>query len=234
MDRNTVVLITGSTGHLGRVVAQHFAEQDLTLALAYRSQEKMDDLLGQIAQPPALTVQCDLTEEDQVADMMKQVNTRLGGPDVLLNIAGGWAGGKTVDATSIDTWQKMIAINLTSTFVCCKHVLPYMLQAGYGRIVNVSSKQAEILSSGNGAYAVSKAGVDALTGVIANEVKGTGVSVVSVRPSIIDTDLTRKYMPEADFDKWVKPSEIAQVMLLLATDAGGEMNGAIIPLYGDL
>ncbi|MFO7946159.1 MAG: SDR family oxidoreductase [Armatimonadota bacterium] len=229
-----VVVITGATGNLGSVVTKKFAEAGHTLALAYHSQEKMDALSEKIPGADPLAVQCDVTNEQQVEAFMQQVHQELGGPDVLLNIAGGWAGGKSVAETPLDTWEQMMNLNLKSTFLCCKHALTYMLQQDWGRIVNVSSKLAGDLPEQTSAYAVSKAGVDALTGCIAGEVKETGVSVVSVRPSIIDTSLNRKYMKNADYSKWIPPAEIADVMLLLATDIGGEMNGAIIPLYGEL
>ncbi|MFP3904689.1 MAG: SDR family NAD(P)-dependent oxidoreductase [Armatimonadota bacterium] len=229
-----VVVITGATGNLGSVVTQRFAEAGHTLALAYHSQEKMDALSGKIPGVEPLTMQCDVTDEQQVEAFIKQVHEELGGPDVLLNIAGGWAGGKSVAQTPLDTWEHMMDLNLKSAFLCCKYVLTYMLQQDWGRIVNVSSKLAGDLPEKTGAYAVSKAGVDALTGCIGEEVKGTGVSVVSVRPGIIDTSFNRKYMKNADYSKWIAPAKIADVMVLLATDIGGEMNGAIIPLYGDL
>jgi NAD(P)-dependent dehydrogenase (short-subunit alcohol dehydrogenase family) len=107
-----------------------------------------------------------------------------------------------------------------------------MLEHDYGRIVNVSSKGAVDPSPGSAAYAVAKAGVSALTGALARELRGTNVSVAAVMPGTIDTPPNRDAMPKADASKWVTPEQVAAVMVLLCSESAGAMNGAIVPVFG--
>jgi NAD(P)-dependent dehydrogenase (short-subunit alcohol dehydrogenase family) len=165
---------------------------------------------------------------------MQEVHERLGGPDILLNLVGGWAGGQKVPELDRAVWDRMLSMNLTSAYLCSKHALQYMLAAGYGRIVNVASKSAFDLGPGVAAYAVAKAGVVALTGCMAKEVKGTGVAVTCVAPSSLDTEKNRTAMSKIDPAKFIKPEQIAETLAWLASDAGGAANGAVVPLYGAL
>jgi NAD(P)-dependent dehydrogenase (short-subunit alcohol dehydrogenase family) len=105
----------------------------------------------------------------------------------------------------------MIDVNLTSAFLCCRAVLPRMLERNRGRIVLASSRSADTDRSGQAAYAVSKAGVEVLARTIAEENKGSDVTANLVAPSVVDTPANRKAMPGADFSKWVLPEQIAEV-----------------------
>jgi NAD(P)-dependent dehydrogenase (short-subunit alcohol dehydrogenase family) len=164
--------------------------------------------------------------------MMQETHDQLGGPHILLNLVGGYAAGDTVTDTSEAIWEKMMALNLKSVFLCCKHALKYMIPEDYGRVVNVSSKVAVDLPAESAAYAVSKAGVISLTKCLAQELKGTGVSVAAIMPSIIDTPVTRSVRPDADFSKWVKPEDIAEVLVYLSSEQGRALNGAVVPIFG--
>lgn len=165
---------------------------------------------------------------------MQEVHAQLGGPHILLNLVGGHAGGDTVMDTSEDTWEKMMTLNLKSAFLCCKHALRYMIPQDYGRIVNVSSKVAADLPAKAAAYAVAKGGVISLTRCLAQELKGSSVSVAAVMPSIIDTPVTRAVRPQADFVKWVKPEDIVSVLVYLTSEQGLALNGAVVPIFGGL
>ncbi|MDH4135866.1 MAG: SDR family oxidoreductase, partial [Anaerolineae bacterium] len=150
----------------------------------------------------------------------------------LLNTAGGWSGGRPVGETSVEEWDRMLALNLRSAFLLSRAVLPYMLEAGWGRIVHVSSKTAVEPRARQSAYAVSKMGLITLTEVIAVEVKGSGVTANVILPSIIDTPDNREAMPKADPHKWVPPERIAATMRFLCSDAAASINGARILIYG--
>lgn len=228
-------IITGATGHLGAVVARHFAQQGAKVALTYRSEDGLEELLDSLpAAVERLPIRCDVTDEAQVEAMVAQVHGQLGGPDILLNLVGGYAFGTKMHELELKTWQHMLNMNLTSAFLCSKHALRFMLPQGYGRIVSVSSKVAFDAPSGAAAYAIAKEGVIMLTACLAKELKDTGVSATAVAPSMIDTPEARAQMPKADFSKWVQPEAIAEAMAYLASEAGGALNGSVVKLFGGL
>ncbi len=165
---------------------------------------------------------------------MTAIATRWGGVDVLLNLAGGWAGGKRLADLSEEDWETMLDMNLRSAFLINRAVLPYMARRGWGRIINVASRAAVEPGPRQAAYNVAKAGVLALTASIAAEYRRQGVAANVILPSIIDTPANRIAMPEADFSRWVKPEALAALMLYLASDAAGALNGASIPLYAQV
>jgi NAD(P)-dependent dehydrogenase (short-subunit alcohol dehydrogenase family) len=130
-------------------------------------------------------------------------------------------------------FEQMLALNLRSGFVLCRAVVPVMLKWGHGSIVNVASKAAFDHAEGAAAYAASKAAAIAMMDSLAADLKGTGVRVNSIVPSVIDTEANRKAMPKADFAKWPKPEDIARVILFLCGDDAKVVHGASIPVYGD-
>jgi NAD(P)-dependent dehydrogenase (short-subunit alcohol dehydrogenase family) len=234
MLQDRTILITGATGALGSAVAREFARTQARLALTGRSEEKLARLATEIGLPTerVLTVAGDVTQDDGVDGLMSAVADRFDQIDVLLNIAGGWSGGKPVGETAVEDWDHMLALNLRSAFLLSRAVLPGMIEAGWGRIVHVSSKTAVEPRAKQAAYAVSKMGLITLTEVIAAEVKGSGVTANVILPSIIDTPNNRESMPKADPAKWVEPERIAATMRFLCSDDAAAINGARIPIYG--
>jgi NAD(P)-dependent dehydrogenase (short-subunit alcohol dehydrogenase family) len=229
-----VVLISGASGVLGSAVTREFAQAQARLALIGMSEEKLERLIAETGLPieRVFTVAADVTQGDGVGDLVAAVMAHFGQLDVLLNTVGGWSGGKPVGETSLEEWDRMLALNLRSAFLLSRAVLPYMLEAGWGRIVHVSSKTAVEPRARQSAYAVSKMGLITLTEVIAVEVKGSGVTANVILPSIIDTPANREAMPKADPHKWVPPERIAGTMRFLCSDAAASINGARIPIYG--
>ena len=128
--------------------------------------------------------------------------------------------------------DRLLALNLRSGYALARAVLPAMLRQAGGSIVNIAARAALEPSAGAAAYAASKAAALALMGSLAAEVSGTGVRVNSVLPSIIDTAANRTAMPKANFAKWPKPEEIANVILFLCSDEARVIHGAAIPVYG--
>lgn len=203
------------------------------MALIGRESAALETLRAELSgRAPTIAVAGDVTDEASVAAIMERVHAELGGPHLLLNVVGGYAGGQRLPDVDLATWQRMLTLNVTSAFLCCKHALPYMLTQGYGRIVNVSSRGAVDPSPGAAAYAVSKAAVSALTTALARELRGTNVSVAAVMPGTIDTPPNREAMPKADPSKWVTPEEVAAVMALLCAPDARAMNGTIVPIFG--
>ena len=126
----------------------------------------------------------------------------------------------------------MFALNLKTALNACKAALPYLLESGAGRIVNVGAQTALKAAAGFGPYAASKSAVHRLTESLADELKLKGVTVNAVLPSIIDTPANRRDMPKADFNRWVPPADLAAVILFLASDEAKAVTGALIPVSG--
>jgi NAD(P)-dependent dehydrogenase (short-subunit alcohol dehydrogenase family) len=229
-----VVLITGATGGLGRAVVRKAAETDARLALTVRRLDALQELAGQLklADERTLLHAADLAIPEEAQALVDAVVARWGGVDILLNVAGGWSGGKRLADTSDQEWQSALNRNLTTTFLINRAVLPSMLKRGWGRIVNVGSKAAEQPRPRQAAYNVAKAGVVALTQSIAAEYRRQGITANVLLPSIIDTAENREQMPDGDFSRWVKPDELAATMLFLCSDEAASINGASIRVYG--
>ena len=217
MQGKTIV-VTGAGGALGRVVAD--------VAQARGARVARLDLKGE----GELAYGADLTDLAAVQRVMDDIKAKTGRLDALFNIAGGFAWQKHADG-DLAIWDKMFAINLKTAATSCKAALPHLVAAGAGAIVNVAALGAVKSGAGMGAYAASKAGVMKLTESLAEELKGK-VRVNAVMPSTIDTPANRKDMADADFSKWVTPTELANVMLFLASDDASAITGALVPVAG--
>ncbi len=143
-----------------------------------------------------------------------------------MNTVGGYAGGVNLWELDPKVFDQMLALNVRSGYTLSRAVVPAMLKQRRGAIVNVASKAAVDHAAGAAAYAASKAAAVAMMDSLAAEVKGTGVRVNSILPSIIDTEANRKAMPGADFAKWPKPEDIARVILFLCSDEAKLIHGA--------
>ncbi|MCS6804365.1 MAG: SDR family NAD(P)-dependent oxidoreductase [Acidobacteriota bacterium] len=233
MDR-PVTIITGATGSLGRVVTRAFLQTDATVIAIYRTPEHWAELIdflgGEHERLRGYAV--DVTREEPFRDAVYQVFDTFGRIDVLVHLVGGYIGDVRVVQMEETTWDYMMTLNLKSAFFCSKTVLNHMLDQGGGKIIFVGARAAVAPFPGAAAYAVSKAGVHALTQAIASEVAGHNINVNAVLPATLDTPLNRQAMPDADFSTWVQPEALAQVILFLASDAAKHIHGALIPVYG--
>lgn len=229
-----VALLTGGTGGLGRAVTRAFLEAGARVVVVYQTEAHRAELLQTVgdAAERLVTVSADVTEEDRVRAVVRQTMDRFGRIDVLVTMVGGYISDIPIVQMEEATWDHMIALNLKSTFLCCKAVLGYMLDQGRGKIITVGARGAISPQPGSAAYAVAKAGVHALTQALAAEVRGKNINVNAVLPGIIDTPINRQMMPQADFSKWVTPEDLARVILFLASDAARQIHGALIPVYG--
>jgi NAD(P)-dependent dehydrogenase (short-subunit alcohol dehydrogenase family) len=153
--------------------------------------------------------------------------------DAMVNTVGAYAGGMKLWESNTTVFEQMMALNLRSGLVLSRAVVPVMLKKKRGAIVNVASKAAIDHAAGAAAYAASKAAALAMMDSLAEDLKGTGVRVNSILPSIIDTEVNRKAMPNADFEKWPKPQDIARVILFLCSDDAKVIHGAAVPVYGE-
>ena len=233
-----LVLVAGGTGGLGRAVSRAFLEEGARVVVTYREQKELDALEAS-AQGSSIDVhqiegrRVDVTDETAVRALIDRILAEHGRLDVLVNTVGGYAGGVNLWELETKVFDQMLALNLRSGYVLSRATIPAMLKQKHGTIVNVASKAALDHSAGAAAYAASKAGALALMDSLAAEVKGTGVRVNSILPSIIDTEANRKAMPNAEFAKWPKPQDIARVILFLCSDDARVIHGAALPVYGD-
>jgi NAD(P)-dependent dehydrogenase (short-subunit alcohol dehydrogenase family) len=151
----------------------------------------------------------------------------------MVNTVGGYAGGDKLWELDTKVLDQMLSLNLRSGFVLSRVAVRVMLKQGSGAIVNIASKAAIQHDAGAAAYAASKAAAVAMIDSLAEELKGTGVRVNSILPSIIDTEANRKAIPKADFAKWPKAEEIARVIVFLCGDGAKVIHGATIPVFGN-
>ncbi|WP_426027790.1 SDR family NAD(P)-dependent oxidoreductase [Brevundimonas sp. TWP2-3-4b2] len=219
-----VIAITGGHGVLGRAVVEAALADGLKVAI-------IDHASGQSVPDGVLELGgVDLTDAAAAAKSIDAVASHFGRVDALLNIAGGFVWQTTEDANP--AWDRMFALNLTTALNASRSALPHLKRSDDGRIVNVGANGALKSAAGMGAYAASKSGVHRLTESLAEELKSTSVTVNAVLPSILDTDQNRKDMPDADPANWVRPSDLARVMLFLASPGSRAITGALIPVTG--
>jgi NAD(P)-dependent dehydrogenase (short-subunit alcohol dehydrogenase family) len=220
-----VVIVTGASGALGKVVA------DVALARGAR--------VAGIDHAPTQTAATenridiggvDLTDATQARKAIDAVASHFCAIHALINIAGGFAF-EAIAEGDPRTWQRMYALNVLTALNASRSALDYLAASGSGRVVNVGAMGALQAGAGMGAYAASKAGVHRLTEALAAEWKGR-ITVNAVLPSTIDTPANRASMPKADFAKWVTAEELANVILFLASDAASAITGALLPVAG--
>jgi NAD(P)-dependent dehydrogenase (short-subunit alcohol dehydrogenase family) len=161
-----------------------------------------------------------------------QIAARFGRLDVLAHTVGGFAGGQSLADTDDATFQRMFDLNLNSIFHMLRAAVPALRQTGDGRIVAIGSRAALEPGPGMGAYSASKAAMGSLIRTVALENKDVGLRANVILPGTMDTPANRKAIPNADFSKWVRPAAVASLITWLAGDAGKDINGAIIPIYG--
>jgi NAD(P)-dependent dehydrogenase (short-subunit alcohol dehydrogenase family) len=231
--RQKVVIVTGGTGALGRVVAASFQEAGAHVAIPSHSTPAPGVSPHHAPESPAFIVRADVAKESDVQSFCKAVVERFGTIDILLNIAGGYAGGNSIENTTLEQWQGMFNLNLTTAFLMSRQVIPVMRAKKFGRIVNIAARPAIHPAAKSGPYAVAKRGVITLTEILADETKGSGITVNAIAPNIIDTPGNAASMPNADRSRWVSPKEIAALILGLCGDDAGSISGNTIKIFGN-
>ena len=228
-------MVAGGTGGLGRAVSLAFLKEGAELIVTYVISQDFD-LLKTAAGTDASRLEgrhVDITDENAVQQLVDGIVAKHGRLDLLVNAVGGYAGGIKLWEMNTKTFDQMLALNLRSGYVLSGAAAKAMLKQGKGAIVNIAAKAALDHGAGASAYSASKAAALALMDSLAADLKGSGVRVNSVLPSIIDTEANRKAMPDADFAKWLKPEDIARVILFLCSNEARVIHGAAIPVYGD-
>ena len=225
--KNKVVLVTGANGGLGTYVTEAFLRSGARVVGTARKIQVSDFAAGDFIPIPG-----DLSNENGARALVKQSIEKFGKLDIVVHTVGGFAGGTSVGETDEATFDRMLDLNLKSLFYRLRAALPELLKTGDGRVIGVGSRAALEPGAGVGAYSASKAAMVSLMKTVAQEHKASGLRANVVLPGTIDTPANRKAMANADFSKWVRPQAIADLILWLAGDAGREVNGAAIPIYG--
>lgn len=225
------VVVTGAAGRLGGAVAEAFVARGANLVLVGSRRDALvaafgDDEARQLIAP------ANLLERTQVDGAVAAALARFGRIDVLCNIAGGFRMGPPVHETSDGDWNFLMDVNVRTMLNAVRAVVPHMVAAGSGRIVNVGAHAALKGVAGMGAYCAAKSAVQRITEAMAAELREKNVNVNCVLPTVLDTPENRAAMPAADPSKWVTPASLAQVFVFLASNDARALHGAAIPVTG--
>jgi NAD(P)-dependent dehydrogenase (short-subunit alcohol dehydrogenase family) len=222
-----VALVTGANGGLGTYVTGRLLVAGATVVGIARS-----IAAGEAHDSRFYPVSADLTDPEEVRKLITRLAVQFQKIDLLVQVMGGFAGGASVAQTDDATWRKMMDLNLNAAFYTFRSVVPVMREAGCGRIIAIGSRQAVQPAAGVGAYSASKAALVSLVQTVALENKDKNIRANVILPGTMDTPANRSAMPKANFERWVKPSHVADLVVLLASDAGADITGAAIPVYG--
>jgi NAD(P)-dependent dehydrogenase (short-subunit alcohol dehydrogenase family) len=224
------IIITGAFGALGRAMVRKADERGFAVTAVDRGAITPFDVAERLAGKGEAFPGTDLTDEAHTLAVFSEIKERFGPLRGLINIAGGFRF-EPIAGGAGETFGRLYDMNCKTALNASKAALDGLI-ANNGAIVNIGAYAALQGKAGIGAYAVSKSAVHRLTEALADEVKGTGVRVNAVLPSIIDTPLNRAEMPDADTSKWVTPDQLANVILFLLSPEAAAITGALIPVTG--
>jgi NAD(P)-dependent dehydrogenase (short-subunit alcohol dehydrogenase family) len=250
--RNKIVLITGGSGGLGRALAKAFAARGCRVAITARDGKKLAAVADKMARNGAqiLALPCDVSRRDQVNNLASELVARWGGVQILINNAG-IARAVSFSDMADNFWDETLAVNLTGAYHCCKVFLPAMVQAKWGRIINMGSTTAKTGYPHVTAYTASKHGLLGLTRSLAMEVARLGVTVNAICPGYIDDERTREnaaamaqktgksldevlklFAASAPQNRLIAPDEVASLALLMSSEKMAGMTGQAINFDG--
>jgi NAD(P)-dependent dehydrogenase (short-subunit alcohol dehydrogenase family) len=223
---DATVVVTGGTGGLGSAVTRAFLRDGWQVVVPWIAERELERVE---AHERLRLVRADLFDPGDVADVVEAAGPSL---RALVNLVGGFAEHGRIHETPIETFEEQLRLNLRPAYLCAAAAVPPMLAAGGGAIVCVSSRAARRPFPGAAGYVVSKAAVLAFVDALDAEYRKDGIRVNALLPSVIDTPANRRAMPDADFDTWVSPDEIARVIAFLCSDESSATSGAHVPVYG--
>jgi len=224
-------VVTGGSGNLGRAIVARLRASGARVANF--------DLHPSSDVAAELHCRCDVTDPAAVDSAVRQALSAFGRIDILVNNAGIAAAPLPIAAVSVESWRKVIDVNLTGAFICCRAVMPHMAAGGYGRIVNLGSLRGKEAPALSGAYAASKAGLTALTRTLAREAADAGILVNCIAPTAIeggmageDQDDTADLVAAIPLGRLGRPAEVAAMVAWLASEECSFSTGAVFDLSG--
>jgi NAD(P)-dependent dehydrogenase (short-subunit alcohol dehydrogenase family) len=237
-----VIIVTGGTGALGRILIKSFLNcHPKTIVITYRSEKEMQELKADLSnsfeQSSKIStslefIKTDVTKDDEIKKLISNIFEKYGQIHILVNVVGGYTGGKNLTELDESDWDKMIDINLKTAFLISRHIIPIMITNRYGKLVHVSSRTGIRAEGNDSAYAASKSGLIRFVESVSQEVKNSNININCILPTIIDTEANRRAMPNADFTRWINPGDLSNVILFLCSDDSKIINGSAIPTYG--
>lgn len=232
-----IAVVTGGTGGLGQTVVQYLLEKQATVFITHTGNQHSRSFVEQLRKKSAELYDevVDVTSEKDVEDFVDRIKIKFGKIDILCNLVGGVGKKQFIEEISLDEWNRMFTLNLTSCFLMMRSVLPVMKDKMWGRIISIAAMPAIQPEAKRGGYGVAKSGVITLTKTVAKEIKEfQNITVNAIAPSIILTEENKTWGSEEDFKKWVTPEQIADMIVYLCSDKGTAINGQVIQMYGKI
>lgn len=231
-----VAVISGGGGALGMAVIRKFLSEGAKVLIGWKSPEgweKISEVIDDKYKQNCLDMQVDMTNEADVMRFMEKAKTEFGTIDFLLHMVGMFRAGPTIWETDTEVMEQLLAVNLKSAFLSAKYGIKIMQEKGRGRFIVFPAKVVLEPEPGVGAYAISKSGLITLVRALREELKETKITANAVALSVMDTPKTRN-IPNAEPEKWVKPSEVADFLANLCADECDVLNGSLLKLFARL
>lgn len=238
---NKTALVTGGAKGIGAAICKALANDGYRIALNYNNSfESAIELKNELSSVTHIEIfKADISDSSDVERMFTEIENAFGGVDVLINNAGIAQQALFTDITD-EMWQKMIGVNLTGAFNCCRRALPYMIRNKFGKIINITSMWGEVGASMEVHYSASKAGLIGLTKALAKEVGLSGVTVNAVSPGVIETDMMASFSDdvksslaeETPLGILGTPENIASTVSFLASDKADFITGQVVSVNG--
>jgi 2-dehydro-3-deoxy-L-rhamnonate dehydrogenase (NAD+) len=240
MINSPVAIVTGAARGIGKTIAERLLHDGFTVAITDLDEQTANATAAELNSAQAFALGVDVTDPTSIKQMVDAVVERAGGVDVLVNNAGIAGVAAPVASYPLAEWRRIMAVNLDGVFLCCQAVLPYMLERGSGRIINIASISGKEGNPNMSAYSSSKAAVIGFTKALAKEVATQGILVNCVTPAVIETDILQQLTKEAvsymvakiPMGRTGQPSEVAALVAWLASEDCTFSTGAVFDISG--
>jgi NAD(P)-dependent dehydrogenase (short-subunit alcohol dehydrogenase family) len=230
MFTNKVIIVAGAAGNVGSSLAKLLASRGAVLAAVDTDKQRLEAVVGSLeSSGHAALSGYDLSDFTSSASLIAYVQSTYGRLDGVATTVGGFAMAKLADA-DLEQWDAMFTLNVQTTWNIYRAAVPALRQAGGGALVGIGSAAGLRGSAQMAAYSATKSAVLRLTESLADELRDDRIRVNAVLPTTIDTPQNREAMPEADTSRWVKPTEVAEAMAFLLSDAASGVTGALLPV----